>query len=51
MFHPCYCLLCNHLQDITAEELEELEACESWVALQADLELMEEEHLVATALE
>ncbi|GLC37762.1 hypothetical protein PLESTB_001474200 [Pleodorina starrii] len=35
---------------VTSEELEELEACEEWVRTMADLDEMEREHLIATAL-
>lgn len=37
-------------EQITAEELAELEAAEEWVALQAEFEEFEEEHVIATAL-
>ncbi|KXZ52856.1 hypothetical protein GPECTOR_8g238 [Gonium pectorale] len=40
-----------HLEEaVTSEELEELEACEEWVRTMADLDEMEREHLIATAL-
>lgn len=35
---------------LTSEELEELEAAEDWVRTMADLDEMEREHLIATAL-
>jgi hypothetical protein len=41
------CILQEHL---TEQELEELEACEEWVALQASMEELEQDHLVAIAL-
>jgi len=35
---------------ITAEELEELEAAEDWVVMQALIEELEQEHLIQVAL-
>ncbi|GIL93305.1 hypothetical protein Vretimale_15695 [Volvox reticuliferus] len=35
---------------VTSEELEELEAAEDWVRQMAELDEMEREHLIATAL-
>lgn len=37
-------------EHLTEQELEELEACEEWVALQASMEELEQDHLVAIAL-
>lgn len=36
--------------DVSPAELEELEAADEWVALQAEMELEEEDHLIAYAL-
>lgn len=38
-------------EDLTEEELEELEMCDQWVQLMADLDQLEQDHLIATALE
>jgi hypothetical protein len=43
------CCLCPQ-DHITPEELAELEAAEGWVEAMADLELEEDEHLIAVAL-
>jgi hypothetical protein len=45
--HPVVLSFQEHL---TEQELEELEACEEWVALQASMEELEQDHLVAIAL-
>ncbi|GFR43761.1 hypothetical protein Agub_g4873 [Astrephomene gubernaculifera] len=40
----------SYEEAVTSEELEELEACEEWVRTMAELDEMEREHLIATAL-
>ncbi|PNG99980.1 hypothetical protein TSOC_014222 [Tetrabaena socialis] len=49
-YDPACCYDPSFEEHVTSEELEELEACEEWVALQAELEESEREHLIAMAL-
>lgn len=41
---------CRSQDHVSPAELEELEAAEEWVAMMADIEQMEEDHLVQVAL-
>lgn len=38
-------------EDLTEADLEELEMCDQWVQLMADLDQLEQDHLIATAIE
>lgn len=43
--------MCIVVQDhITEEELAEIEACEAWIEVMAEMEELEQDHLVAVAL-